>query len=146
MFGFVAAKPLKAKAGISRRLRQEGVQWMNRNDYGSGRGRPAGVPTITTVGPKSSGIRALPHNGRDWLFGRAQSIAPTVGEAERFEPLLDSSAAAKLLGIHPKTLQKLARIGRVPAHSICGLWRFRASELDDWLTTAISSKCHSRSN
>jgi excisionase family DNA binding protein len=64
----------------------------------------------------------------------------------RFEPLLDSTAAAKLLQIHPKTLQKLARIGRVPAHNVCGLWRFRASELDDWLTTAISSKCHSRSN
>ena len=64
----------------------------------------------------------------------------------RFEPLLDSTAAAKLLQIHPKTLQKLARIGRIPAHSICGLWRFRASELDDWLKTAISSKCHSRSN
>jgi hypothetical protein len=65
---------------------------------------------------------------------------------ERFEPLLNSSAAAKLLQIHPKTLQKLARLGRVPAHNICGFWRFRASELDDGLKTAVSSKSHSRSN
>lgn len=67
-------------------------------------------------------------------------------EPERFEPLLDSDAAAKLLQIHPKTLQKLARAGRVPAHSVCGLWRFRASELDEWLKTEVSSKSHSRSN
>ena len=67
-------------------------------------------------------------------------------DSERFEPLLDSATAAKLLRIHPKTLQKLARIGRVPAHNICGLWRFRASELDDWLKTAVSSNSHSCSN
>jgi len=36
---------------------------------------------------------------------------PTRNDAtpEQFEPLLDSVAAAKLLQIHPKTLQKTAR-------------------------------------
>jgi len=67
-------------------------------------------------------------------------------ESERFEPLLDSTEAAKLLQIHPKTLQKLARAGSVPAHLLCGLWRFRASELDQWLRTEVSSKSHSCSN
>jgi excisionase family DNA binding protein len=52
-----------------------------------------------------------------------------------FEPLLDSSAAASLLAIHPKTLQKLARAGKVPAHRIGDLWRFRASELNHWLSS-----------
>jgi len=33
-----------------------------------------------------------------------------------------------LVQIHPKTLQKLARQGRVPAYRIGDLWRFRASE------------------
>jgi excisionase family DNA binding protein len=100
------------------------------------------------------GTAARPNNRPDPIDGPARSIVHTHSEGilhhdpdpVRFEPLLDSAAAAKLLQIHPKTLQKLARVGRVPAHSICGLWRFRASELDDWLTTAISSKCHSRSN
>jgi excisionase family DNA binding protein len=68
------------------------------------------------------------------------------GAPEQFEPLLDSVAAAKLLQIHPKTLQKMARVGRIPAHCVVGLWRFRASELDAWLKTEVSSKSHSRSN
>jgi excisionase family DNA binding protein len=63
-----------------------------------------------------------------------------------FEPLLDSAEAAKLLQIHPKTLQKLARASVVPAHLICGLWRFRASELNHWLRTAESAKKHPCSN
>jgi excisionase family DNA binding protein len=71
------------------------------------------------------------------------SSAPS---SAHFEPLLDSAEAAKLLQIHPKTLQKMARANAVPAHLICGLWRFRASELDQWLRNAVSSKSHSCSN
>ena len=55
-----------------------------------------------------------------------------------FEPLLDTHQAAALLGIHPKTLQKLARTGTVPSHRIGDLWRFRASELDSWLRLAVN--------
>jgi excisionase family DNA binding protein len=57
-----------------------------------------------------------------------------------FEPLLTASEAAALLKIHPKTLQKLARQGRIPAKRIGDLWRFRASELDQWVRTGICSK------
>ena len=43
-----------------------------------------------------------------------------------FEPLLDSIEAAALLRIHPNTLKKMARrIGRC--------WRFRTSDLNEWL-------------
>ena len=66
-------------------------------------------------------------------------MTPTL-ELPRFEPLLDTQRAAALLGIHPKTLQKLARAGTVPSHRIGDLWRFRASELDTWLRTGINSK------
>lgn len=52
-----------------------------------------------------------------------------------FEPLLDSEEAARLLRIHPKTLQRMARNGEVAATQIGKLWRFRASELDMWLTS-----------
>jgi excisionase family DNA binding protein len=63
-----------------------------------------------------------------------------VGDVmEYFEPLLKTPQAARLLGIHPKTLQKLAREGKVPAIRIGDLWRFRATELDLWLRNAISS-------
>jgi excisionase family DNA binding protein len=57
-----------------------------------------------------------------------------------FEPVLNSEEAAALLQIHPKTLQKMARQGRVPAFRIGDLWRFRASELDAWLRSGLCSK------
>ena len=50
-----------------------------------------------------------------------------------FEPLLDSSQAAALLRIHPKTLQKMARRGEIYGTHVGKLWRFRASDLNDWL-------------
>ena len=51
---------------------------------------------------------------------------------ESFEPFLDSEQAAALVRIHPKTLQRLARIGRVHGYRIGKLWRFRASDLASW--------------
>jgi len=60
-----------------------------------------------------------------------------------FEPLIDSSQAAKLLGnIHVKTLQRYARRGSLPGYQIGGHWFFRQSELDAWLRSRINSSCH----
>jgi excisionase family DNA binding protein len=56
-----------------------------------------------------------------------------------FEPLVDSHEAAKLLGIHPKTLQRMARRGDVPAIRIGKFWRFRVSELDTWIASVVNS-------
>ena len=50
-----------------------------------------------------------------------------------FEPLLDSEEAARLLRIHPKTLQKMARRGEIHGTHVGKLWRFRASDLNDWI-------------
>jgi len=60
------------------------------------------------------------------------------GLGTNFEPLLDSEDAAKLLRIHPKTLQKLARNGEIQAVRIGKLWRFRASHLNDWVNSRMS--------
>ena len=49
-----------------------------------------------------------------------------------FEPLLNSEQAADLLQIHHKTLQKLARRGEIHGTHVGKLWRFRASDLNDW--------------
>lgn len=50
------------------------------------------------------------------------------------EPLLDDERAAQFLGgIHRKTLQRMARKGEVPAYRVGRFWRYRASELNDWL-------------
>ena len=55
-----------------------------------------------------------------------------------FERLLDSDEAAALLNIHPKTLQKMARHGNIAGVQIGRLWRFRASELDRWLSGKLA--------
>ncbi|MBZ5678164.1 MAG: helix-turn-helix domain-containing protein [Acidobacteriia bacterium] len=59
---------------------------------------------------------------------------------ETFEPLLKTAQAAALLGVHPKTLQRMARNGEVPGHRIGDLWRFRASDLDRWVRGEVSSQ------
>ena len=50
-----------------------------------------------------------------------------------FEPLLDAEEAATLLRVHPKTLQKMARIHAVPCIRIGRYVRFRKSALDEWI-------------
>jgi excisionase family DNA binding protein len=52
----------------------------------------------------------------------------------QFEPLLnDVQVAALLGGLHPKTVQRMARRGQLPALRVGKYWRFRASELESWL-------------
>jgi len=63
---------------------------------------------------------------------------PASVREDAFEPLLDSTEAAALLKIHPKTLQKMARNGEITAIQIGKLWRFRASALNDWLEKIAS--------
>lgn len=49
------------------------------------------------------------------------------------EPLLDSDQAAKRLQIHPKTLQRYARQGYIKGFHIGTMWRFRASDIENWI-------------
>lgn len=51
----------------------------------------------------------------------------------QFEPLLSDTQAGELLGLHPKTVQRLARGGEIPAIRIGRYWRYRASSLNAWI-------------
>ena len=51
----------------------------------------------------------------------------------QFEPLLSDAQAGELLGLHPKTVQRLARTGSLPAVRVGRYWRFRASALNAWI-------------
>ena len=62
----------------------------------------------------------------------------TTGHEPFFEPLLDSDEAAALLKIHPKTLQRMARLGEINGMHIGKLWRFRASDLNEWIKSKIA--------
>jgi len=58
----------------------------------------------------------------------------------QFEPLLSDAAAGELLGLHPKTIQRMARTGEIPAKRLGRYWRFRASELNAWLETLATGR------
>jgi hypothetical protein len=66
--------------------------------------------------------------------------------AEDPEPYVNASNAAHFLGIHPKTLMRLARNRIVPAYSFTDgtrhNWRFLKSELDIWMQTRVNSSSH----
>jgi excisionase family DNA binding protein len=82
-------------------------------------------------GPESANYSAEPEPKI-----QAESNFP-VQPQPTFEPVLDSEEAAALLKIHPKTLQKLARDGKIPGVRIGKLWAFRASTLNRWLESKM---------
>jgi excisionase family DNA binding protein len=54
-----------------------------------------------------------------------------------FERLLTLKEAAALLRIHPKTLQNMALRREVPAIKILHGWRFRESDLTNWIDSLV---------
>jgi excisionase family DNA binding protein len=49
------------------------------------------------------------------------------------EPLLDSNKAAAMLGVHPRTLQRMVLRGQIVGVQVGKLWRFRASAIHEWI-------------
>jgi len=53
------------------------------------------------------------------------------------EPFVDAAAAGEFLGLHPVTVQRLARNGVLPGHPVQQgkrkHWRFLLTELREWL-------------
>jgi excisionase family DNA binding protein len=67
---------------------------------------------------------------------KAELLQPQPSQQPKgqyFEPLLDDMQAGAMLGLHPKTLQRLARRGELPAVRIGRYWRYRASSLNTWI-------------
>jgi excisionase family DNA binding protein len=60
------------------------------------------------------------------------------------EPLINVDRAAELLGIHPKTVKRLASEGIIPGMRIGKLWRFRESVLDAWMKAQLNFSSHPR--
>ncbi len=68
------------------------------------------------------------------LSSRITQISnPSRSTVIEFEPLLDATEAAALLRMHPNTLRMKARIGEIPGRHIGKYWRFRVSDLNDWV-------------
>jgi excisionase family DNA binding protein len=71
------------------------------------------------------------------LLGLVQTVVDSNVHAES---LLDSEEAGRFLRIHPVTVKRLARSGRLPGFRIGNRWRFRFSDLDDWAHSAVLSR------
>jgi excisionase family DNA binding protein len=82
------------------------------------------------------------HQTRSNYDGRQMTL-PGVENGE-FELLIESEEAAKLLRMHPKTLQKKARAGKVPGVKWGRVWMFRVSWLDQWVRDQLESEDQSR--
>lgn len=41
---------------------------------------------------------------------------------------------ARMLQIHPFTVTRLAREGKLPAFKVGGMWRFRKDQFERWMT------------
>jgi excisionase family DNA binding protein len=64
----------------------------------------------------------------------------TAVPSHKFEPLLDDVQAGKLLRMHPKTVQRKARRGELPAIRIGVYWYYRESQLDAWVVLHSTSQ------
>ena len=71
------------------------------------------------------------HSGevsRNWTV-RLENIMQS-----EFEPLLNDAQAAQFLGgLHPKIVQRMARRREIPSYRVGKYYRYKASELSEWL-------------
>lgn len=72
----------------------------------------------------------------------SRSKQPVIQIMESF---IGAAEAAAFIGLHRKTLLRLAREGSIPAHPLTGkrrrIWRFLISELDAWARSRVNSGC-----
>jgi hypothetical protein len=65
------------------------------------------------------------------------------------EHFVDADAAARFLSLSRKHVLKLARLRRIPAYPITfgtrSVWRFRISELENWIIGQSAGTCDNRS-
>ena len=67
-------------------------------------------------------------------------VTRTTSQAN-FEPLWTPTDAGTYLGVHPKTVVKMARLGQLPALRLGKHWRFRRADLVAWAESQVKSTC-----
>ncbi len=63
----------------------------------------------------------------------ARAVTTVRIAGNEIEILLDSQEAATVLGVHPRTLQRMAQRGEIAGVQVGKLWRFRGSSLASWI-------------
>jgi excisionase family DNA binding protein len=78
--------------------------------------------------------------GRD--SGAITSALLGDGKLSVVERPLTCEEAAAFVRVHPRTVKRMARAGKVPGHFRFGRWYFYASELDCWMRMELHSARH----
>lgn len=65
----------------------------------------------------------------------------TLRSTKYLEPLLTPIDTGNYLGIHAKTVVKMARTGQLPALRLGKHWRFRRADLASWAESQVQSTC-----
>lgn len=63
-------------------------------------------------------------------------------ETQPLERLLTVRELATLLQLHAKTVERMARGGRLPSLRVGGRLRFRPSDIASWLAAREDRACH----
>jgi excisionase family DNA binding protein len=77
--------------------------------------------------------------------GDSRAITSTLlgdGKLSVVERPLTCEEAAAFVRVHPRTVKRMARAGKVPGHFRFGRWYFYASELDCWMRMELHSARH----
>lgn len=53
---------------------------------------------------------------------------------------LTPNEVAKSLKLHPFTVTRLAREGKIPAFKVGGVWRFRKDKFEQWIEEGTNGK------
>lgn len=53
---------------------------------------------------------------------------------------LTPSEISQMLKIHPFTVTRLAREGKIPAFKVGGIWRFRKDQFQQWIERQSNGK------
>jgi excisionase family DNA binding protein len=72
-------------------------------------------------------------------------ISEESPSAIAIEPVWDCNQAARFLGLHPKTVKRMAQTGVIPGCRLGRRWIFRPSELDALLRARVISSTEDNS-
>jgi excisionase family DNA binding protein len=65
----------------------------------------------------------------------------TLRSPQYLEPLLTPVDAGNYLGVHEKTVIKMARLRQLPVLRLGKHWRFRRADLASWAESQVQSTC-----
>ncbi len=86
---------------------------------------------------------SLIHVRDERTTGSVDELRRSVVNAEKgIERPITCTEASQVLGVHPRTIKRMARGGKVPGHFRFGRWYFYASELDGWMRMELNSARH----